>query len=345
MPVTRNYNPGSIIYFQEDKGDEVFVLQKGSVVMISPILGEKIEKRQEVKVGEFFGVKSGLGRYLREETAQAVTQSTLVVFKVDEFEKYAMGNPGLLLKMLRVFSNELREIHRRVRSILNIDTEKNPAYELLGVGESFYKSHNLEHASYAFNCYLRSHPNGKNRRRVEELLDMIKQDKVYPSAYPHPEPEDGMDVSTEESSDSTKQSGESDATGDTAPSQIKALFDKAEASLAENQLDDALAKLKECTEKHKPETKEEKKWYEHAQYKIGIVLVQKKEISASIVCFSQYIRSNPQGEFLRHSLFQLGILEEAQGKLDHARNIYHKVATMRPHDDITMQARKRLQEQ
>ena len=61
MPFTRKYNPGSIIYFQGDKGDEIFVLREGSVTLIKPVHGETQEEREELKVGEFFGVKSGLG--------------------------------------------------------------------------------------------------------------------------------------------------------------------------------------------------------------------------------------------------------------------------------------------
>ena len=72
MPVARNYNGGSIVYFQDDAADEIYVLQKGRVVLLSTAQDTEEELKEEVQLGEFFGVKSSLGRYPREETAQVI---------------------------------------------------------------------------------------------------------------------------------------------------------------------------------------------------------------------------------------------------------------------------------
>ena len=104
MPVSRVYTGGSIVYFQGDKGDDVYVLQSGRVVLISTAIDSGEEIREEVQVGEFFAVKSSMGRYPREETAQVIGKTTLVVFKLNEFEQFILKNTRLILKMLRVFS-------------------------------------------------------------------------------------------------------------------------------------------------------------------------------------------------------------------------------------------------
>ncbi|HNN59117.1 MAG TPA: cyclic nucleotide-binding domain-containing protein, partial [Leptospiraceae bacterium] len=57
MPIARNYNGGSIVYFAGDKGDEVYVLQSGRVLLISTALDTGEEIREDVQIGEFFGVK------------------------------------------------------------------------------------------------------------------------------------------------------------------------------------------------------------------------------------------------------------------------------------------------
>ena len=63
------YKANSIIYFLGDMGDKVYILNSGKVSLNY----EDIETGQEihdlVKTGEFFGVKSALGRFFREETA------------------------------------------------------------------------------------------------------------------------------------------------------------------------------------------------------------------------------------------------------------------------------------
>ena len=54
MPVARNYNGGSIVYFQDDASDEIYVLQKGRVVLLSTSIDTNEEMKEEVQRGEFF---------------------------------------------------------------------------------------------------------------------------------------------------------------------------------------------------------------------------------------------------------------------------------------------------
>ena len=253
-----------------------------------------------------------------------------------------MRNPALLVKMLRVFSNELRQIHRHVRSILKLDKEKNQAYELLCVAESFYKSHELDHAQYAFNRYLSEYPSGKNRKRVEEFLTMIKEDKVYPSGHPLPVPEDGMDASAFSKNMTAEQIGASlEEKSDL--SQTKNILAQAEAALSAKQYGDAITKFKECLGGPAPSTEEEKKLHEGAQYKIGLALAQKGDNMQALTILSKYVRSHSNGEYVRHALYEIASIEEAKGNKERANSIYHKVATMLPHDEITANARKKLQ--
>ena len=65
MPITRNYSAGSIVYFAGDVGEDVYVMQKGRISLISTSLDQKDDIKEDVRKGEFFGVKSALGRYAR----------------------------------------------------------------------------------------------------------------------------------------------------------------------------------------------------------------------------------------------------------------------------------------
>ena len=46
MPISRSYTGGSIVYFQGDVGEEVYVLSQGRVVLISTALdtGEELKE-------------------------------------------------------------------------------------------------------------------------------------------------------------------------------------------------------------------------------------------------------------------------------------------------------------
>ena len=113
------YTKGSIAYFEGDQDDRIFILQKGLIILTSIDQETGHTSTEQVKPGEFFGVKSALGHFPREETASILAESTVVCLSIQEFEKLFSENKQLIMKMLRVFSNQLRQIHKKTESILN----------------------------------------------------------------------------------------------------------------------------------------------------------------------------------------------------------------------------------
>ena len=109
---TRGYKSGSIIYFEGDKSEYIFILKQGRVILTSNKIeqGEIVETKEEIKPGEFFGVKSSLGKYPRDETAQTFGDTIVLVLTLADFETLVLKNVNVVKKMLRVFSNQLRKI-------------------------------------------------------------------------------------------------------------------------------------------------------------------------------------------------------------------------------------------
>ena len=88
-PKAVQYRANSIIYFKGDLSDRVFLLNSGKVNLTSMDIETGQEVRDLIKTGEFFGVKSALGRYPREETAIVLQDSSVMTFSVPEFEQIA----------------------------------------------------------------------------------------------------------------------------------------------------------------------------------------------------------------------------------------------------------------
>ena len=65
MPKAMSYTKGSIIYFEGDTDDRVFILQKGHVVITTTDVETKLQTSEQIKQGEFFGVKSSIGHFPR----------------------------------------------------------------------------------------------------------------------------------------------------------------------------------------------------------------------------------------------------------------------------------------
>src|SRR4030042_329283 len=96
--ITRTYKSGSIIYFENDKSEYIYILKGGKVVLTTTKLDTGEEVKEEVRQGEFFGVKSALGKYPREETAQTMGNTTVLVLNPADFERLVLKNATIVKK-------------------------------------------------------------------------------------------------------------------------------------------------------------------------------------------------------------------------------------------------------
>jgi CRP-like cAMP-binding protein len=201
MPKPLQYRAGSLIYFQGDPADKVFILQKGKVNLVYQDIETGQDVHDLVQPGEFFGVKSALGRYPREENAVAIQDAVIMAFTVTEFEALAMANTRIIMKMLKVFSNQIRRIHKQVSSLMDKEEQQNPEAGLFSVGEYYLKSKRFAQARYVFSRYLTYYPSGRNAgtaaRNLEAAeLALAKSGASRNSGFPSaPAPEASPSVS------------------------------------------------------------------------------------------------------------------------------------------------------
>ncbi|MDR0550483.1 MAG: Crp/Fnr family transcriptional regulator [Spirochaetaceae bacterium] len=161
MPKSNPYKQGSIVYFQGDRADKIFVLQNGIVDLCVKDIETGKETNDLVQRGEFFGVKSALGGYPREERATAVADSLVMSFTVPEFEAFARNNTRIAFQMLKVFSRQLRDVNKRL-STLTQETDGDPDDGLYSVAEYYYKQKKIKQAEYVLRKYIESYPQGNN---------------------------------------------------------------------------------------------------------------------------------------------------------------------------------------
>jgi len=160
VPKAVQYRANSIIYFKGDQSERVFLLNAGKISLSYVDIESGQEMRDLIKTGEFFGVKSALGHYIREETAVVLQDSTVMVFSVPEFEQLASKNTRIITKMLKVFSNQLRRIHKQVQTLLVSDEQVNPETGLYKIGEYYMKNKRYAQALHAYKRYLVYYPSG-----------------------------------------------------------------------------------------------------------------------------------------------------------------------------------------
>lgn len=338
-PIVRNYKNGSIVYFEKDKAEDIYVLQKGRVILTyTSVNGHEL--KEDVRLGEFFGVKSALGKYPREETAQIIGDTSVLVFKVPEFEKFVANKTHLIIKMLKVFSSQLRQVHRQLREILGQGEAKNPAFELMNVAEVFYKNGNYDHAVYAFKRYLEHYPTGTYAGRAKELLDSAGKNSPYPINIPPLvyQPEANTQSRLQEILKAP--AVESRATTGVDPNSILAQFSKATTLLNANQLEEADALFKALLRREDTTTQEEERVIEKSNYSIGVILYKKKYYEHAFSSLSNYVKAYPKGVMLKEAIFHLALSAEGMGDKTKAKALFGKVTMIPPVDDFMSKTAK-----
>ena len=174
MPKAVQFTKGSIIYFEGDNDERIFILQRGLIVLTSIDIETKNPVTDYVKEGEFFGVKSAFGHFSREETATVVSDSVVVSITVEEFQKLFSSNKPLIMKMLKVFSNQLRTVHKKIESILNNKKDIDVQTGMASVAMCFYNDELYKCCCDVCTKYLELYPDSELKEKISKLYENSK---------------------------------------------------------------------------------------------------------------------------------------------------------------------------
>lgn len=174
MPKMIQYKANSVVYFAGDFDERVFLLHDGRIALTSNDIQTGGQVTELIKQGEFFGVKSALGNFPREEDAMVLKDSTVYSFSRQEFENFAQKNTRIILKMIKVFSRQLRTVHRHLESMLDSKQETNAEEGLFGVINAFYNSQHLSTAFQIAKRYEALYPQGKYAIDVGNIIRLTE---------------------------------------------------------------------------------------------------------------------------------------------------------------------------
>ncbi|MCL2043783.1 MAG: cyclic nucleotide-binding domain-containing protein [Treponema sp.] len=172
MPKTHNYTPGSLIFCKGEEANRVFILKSGKVNLIYTDIETNADMCDVVQQGEFFGLRSLIGHFPYEENAVSLTDSVVMALTLPEFESLAMSNARITLKMLKVFSGQLRRIHAFFTKLSGKELTS-PDEELFNIGERCFKLKRGDHAKYIYSRYLAYYPTGKKASLAAKRLQSL----------------------------------------------------------------------------------------------------------------------------------------------------------------------------
>jgi len=131
----RSYPRNSVILFEDDPGDALYVVAEGQVKVV--LIGE--DGREVILSvlgqGEFFGEMALIDDEPRSAHVIAMEDSVLVVLRREDFYGILTQNPSIALALLRELTRRLRRVDEKVGSLVLLDVNGRVARLLLELAD------------------------------------------------------------------------------------------------------------------------------------------------------------------------------------------------------------------
>lgn len=109
----RALKKGEVLFREGDKGDEMFLIREGTVVVSKPVLGRVEQVLARMGRGEFFGEMSLFDQAPRSATIQAETDTLLLYLDRESLRRFIEISPraaaAFFFQMVQIFVARLRE--------------------------------------------------------------------------------------------------------------------------------------------------------------------------------------------------------------------------------------------
>lgn len=131
----KSYPRNSVILFEDDPGDALYVVARGQVKVV--LIGD--DGREVILSvlgeGEFFGEMSLLDDEPRSAHVIAMEDSDLLVLRREDFEGILATNPQIALALLREMTRRLRRADEKVGALVLLDVTGRVARLLLELAD------------------------------------------------------------------------------------------------------------------------------------------------------------------------------------------------------------------
>jgi len=133
----RQFPRGTPIYLPADSADSVMLLVQGRVKIGSYTEDGKQTILAFIEPGELFGELSLIGSAEREEYAETVDKSTIILISNEVMQGLLEENPSVSLGVTKLFGLRRRRIERRLKNLLFHSNRERLVHLLLELAEKY----------------------------------------------------------------------------------------------------------------------------------------------------------------------------------------------------------------
>jgi CRP-like cAMP-binding protein len=153
--------------------DRFFIIRQGKVRISKDVEVVEEEGGSVLGPGDFFGVVSTMSSHSQIETAQAITDVTLISVMKEQYGQLIQNNTPVAMKIILQFSKRMRYLDEALTRLTLKNTAEEDVSHLYNVAEYYTRQNQYAHAYYAFNQYIKYCPQGENANKARQLMTKI----------------------------------------------------------------------------------------------------------------------------------------------------------------------------
>lgn len=114
---TKEFKEGEIFFFEGEQGDEMFIIQDGSVGVYKKV--QNLNKEIAIlRSGDFFGEMSLILNEPRSATIKALDKTSVIVINKDTFTQMLADNNKIAIKMVEALAARVKETDEKLKKIM-----------------------------------------------------------------------------------------------------------------------------------------------------------------------------------------------------------------------------------
>lgn len=175
-----NFNKDAYIIVEgKQRADNFYIIRTGKVRISKEVEVVEEEGGNVLGPGDFFGVVSTMSSHSHIETAQALTDVSLISVHRDQYGLLIEKNSPVAMKIIEGFSRRMRYLDEALARLTNKASRENDPNHLFEVAEYYAKQNQYNLAYYAYYHYVKLFPKGEFMQKAMERMA-----KIQPYAKP-----------------------------------------------------------------------------------------------------------------------------------------------------------------
>jgi CRP-like cAMP-binding protein len=150
--------------------DHFFIIREGKVRISREAQVVAEEQGDTLGPGDFFGVVATMSGNSHIESAQALTDVTVILVQRDQFTQLIQNTAPVAMKIILQFSKRVRYLNEALTRLTLKKNAEADVNHLFTIGEYYFKQSQFNQAYYAYSQYMKYCPKGENVQAAKARL-------------------------------------------------------------------------------------------------------------------------------------------------------------------------------